>query len=268
MATQGGTRGHPSRRGQEAAPQDEVGDIFLRRIKLICPSGKSATARVFACPAPFAKIFLFFRSQITSMFSPSRSAEGRWPSSRTLGRDAVDAAAPARLRRSQGGISVSDSRARRRTVLLRTVKSCGPDASKVGVKLVEVLRTRPGGQSLNPPMTVPKKPDRRGEHEISRKTIACGNAGRSRCDRGDYSCAFYPCTRGCGCIGHPAFPTPSFGRRINAQPGRIAPRECGVASPFAIHSFLAAPWIASLALAMTTNISCLGCLKIETLAVH
>jgi hypothetical protein len=166
------------------------------------------------------------------MFSPSRPAEGRWPSSRTLGRDAVDAAAPARLRRSQGGISVSDSRARRRTVLLRTVKSCGPDASKVGVKLVEVLRTRPGGQSLNPPMTVPKKPDRRGEHEISRKTIACGNAGRSRCDRGDYSCAFYPCTRGCGCIGHPAFPTPSFGRRINAQPGRIAPRECGVASPF------------------------------------
>src|SRR5258706_3308447 len=25
---------------------------------------------------------------------------------------------------------------------------------------------------------------------------------------------------------HPAFPTPSFGRKIHAQPGRIAPREC------------------------------------------
>jgi hypothetical protein len=39
------------------------------------------------------------------------------------------------------------------------------------------LRARPGGQSLNPLATVTKKPDRRGEHEISRKTIACGNAG-------------------------------------------------------------------------------------------
>src|SRR6202165_6338100 len=39
-------------------------------------------------------------------------------------------------------------------------------------------------------MTVTRKPDRRGEHEISRKTIACGNAGRFRCTR-CYSCAFY-----------------------------------------------------------------------------
>src|SRR2546421_3479086 len=37
-------------------------------------------------------------------------------------------------------------------------------------------------------------------------------------------------TRGCGCIGHPAFPTPSVGRKIHAQPGRIAPRECEAVS--------------------------------------
>src|ERR1700676_4879937 len=39
---------------------------------------------------------------------------------------------------------------------------------------------------------------------------------------------FFICTRGCGCIGRPAFPTPSFffGRRIYAKLGRIAPREC------------------------------------------
>src|SRR5260370_19452379 len=36
------------------------------------------------------------------------------------------------------------------------------------------------------------------------------------------------CTRGCGCIGHPAFPTPSFGRTILAQLGRIAPRDGGL----------------------------------------
>jgi hypothetical protein len=32
------------------------------------------------------------------------------------------------------------------------------------------------------------------------------------------------CTRGRGCNGHPAFPTPFMGGRIHAQLGRIAPR--------------------------------------------
>src|SRR5450631_4659714 len=40
------------------------------------------------------------------------------------------------------------------------------------------------------------------------------------------------CTRGRGCSGHPAFPTPSLGRKIDAQLGRSAPREreavCGL----------------------------------------
>src|SRR5882757_1724947 len=40
--------------------------------------------------------------------------------------------------------------------------------------------------------------------------------------------AFYFCTQGCGCNGHPAFPTPSVFRGIgHAKLGRIAPRECG-----------------------------------------
>src|SRR5450631_4637604 len=33
------------------------------------------------------------------------------------------------------------------------------------------------------------------------------------------------CTRGRGCNGHPAFPTPSRGRNIWTQLGRIAPRD-------------------------------------------
>jgi hypothetical protein len=45
----------------------------------------------------------------------------------------------------------------------RTAKSCGPDASAVGVKLVEAI----------PPATVSTKPDHRGEHEVSRKPL-CG----------------------------------------------------------------------------------------------
>src|ERR1700732_908808 len=38
------------------------------------------------------------------------------------------------------------------------------------------------------------------------------------------------CTRDRGCNGHPAFPTPSFGRKVLAQLGRIAPRDCGLVS--------------------------------------
>jgi hypothetical protein len=41
---------------------------------------------------------------------------------------------------------------------LRTAKSCGPDASMVGVKLAKEI----------PPMKVTKKPDHLGEHEVDR----------------------------------------------------------------------------------------------------
>ena len=43
---------------------------------------------------------------------------------------------------------------------LRTAKSCGPDASMVGVKLVMMLRITP--------MMVTTKPDHQGEHEGNR----------------------------------------------------------------------------------------------------
>ena len=44
---------------------------------------------------------------------------------------------------------------------LRTAKSCGPDAPTLASSLRDEAQ-----------MTVTKKPDHRGEHEISRKTIA------------------------------------------------------------------------------------------------
>src|SRR6266478_9441047 len=44
------------------------------------------------------------------------------------------------------------------------------------------------------------------------------------------SCVCFHHTRGCGCIGHPAFPTPSFGRALHAPLGRIAPRDRGLSS--------------------------------------
>jgi hypothetical protein len=47
----------------------------------------------FAVQPPLQKYSASPQTKITFIESPSRSEEGRWPSSRTLGRDAVDAAA-------------------------------------------------------------------------------------------------------------------------------------------------------------------------------
>jgi hypothetical protein len=111
-------------------------------------------------------------------------------------------------------------------MLLRTAKSCGPDAPTLASSsrmLCRPYRARTqrwfaddGGKKARSP----------GSAKETVKTIACGNAGRFRCTR-CYSCAFYyhNCTRGRGCNGHPAFPTPSLGRKINANLGRIAPRD-------------------------------------------
>ncbi len=51
------------------------------------------------------------------------------------------------------------------------------------------------------------------------KPLRAGMPGDFRCAR-CYSCAYYhyKCTRGRGCSGHPAFPTPSLGGEINATP--------------------------------------------------
>jgi len=60
-----------------------------------------------------------------------------------------------------------------------------------------------------------ESPVHQGEREASRKPFACGNAGLNRWTRGDYArvlCFFR--TRGCGCIEHPAFPTPSPRKRL------------------------------------------------------
>jgi hypothetical protein len=50
---------------------------------------------------------------------------------------------------------------------------------------------------------------------------------------------FLHCTGGfCGCRGHPAFPTPSLGRRFHARLGRIAPRGREVVSGIGAHHTL------------------------------
>jgi hypothetical protein len=57
------------------------------------------------------------------------------------------------------------------------------------------------------------------------------------------ACAFYHCTRGCGRNGRPAFPTPSLGRNVHAQLGRIALRErCCVSCPDGLEPIVRRSW--------------------------
>src|SRR6202047_2887978 len=107
---------------------------------------------------------------------------------------------------------LSDHRHADERRLQRTAKSCGPDAPTLASSFAEFKSAEPGLDKTYPLTTVAKEPGHRGEHDLSRKTIACGNAGRSgvlvvtRVRSTNTKC-----TRGCGCSGHPAFPTPSLG---------------------------------------------------------
>ena len=97
-------------------------------------------------------------------------------------------------------------------MLLRTAKSCGSDAPMLASSLAEVSPpNRALDKAITREATVTIKPGRRGEREVSRKTIACGNAG---CPGGPVVtmlvCFVLFRTRGCGCSGHPAFPAPSL----------------------------------------------------------
>jgi hypothetical protein len=140
----------------------------------------------------------------------------------------MDAAAScARWDRRAGDEPVSDQQHADERCMLRTAKSCGPDAPTLASSSRDGRSAQPGADRPQiPQATVAKEPGHRGEHEISRKTIACGNAGRSGVlvvtrvrstnTKG---------TRDRGCSGHPAFPTPSKGAKDFVELGRISPRD-------------------------------------------
>src|SRR3977135_4293588 len=108
-------------------------------------------------------------------------------------------------------------------------------------------------------MTVTRKPDHRGEHEVSRNHSRAGMPGLTGELVVTTLVCFLLCTRGCGCIGARHSPRPLIsGRNIHAYLGRLAPRECESVSlclaviarspcDEAIHLLSrAASWIASL----------------------
>src|SRR5258705_2891883 len=80
----------------------------------------------------------------------------------------------------------------------RTAKSCRSDAPMPASSLREEAQA-----------TVSNKPGHRGEHEVSRKTIARGMPGRSGVTVVTTLVCLFFYTRGCGSIVRPAFPAPS-----------------------------------------------------------
>src|SRR5216684_7111967 len=110
-------------------------------------------------------------------------------------------------------------------MLLRTAKSCGPDAPM----LASSLRSRVGPTGLRQDISVGDGGKRaRSPGRARRKPLKPLRAGTP----GDSGVLVVTrvrstttkCTRGRGCNGHPAFPTPSEGREVYAQLGRIPPR--------------------------------------------
>src|SRR6202140_1731043 len=97
---------------------------------------------------------------IHAILSPRK---GRWPSSPNVGMGCGGRGGIVRAMGSQGGInSVSGRRTCRRAVLKRTAKSCGPDASEVGVKSFGGAKAQPGRSASFRKATEARKPDTPG----------------------------------------------------------------------------------------------------------
>ena len=138
---------------------------------------------------------------LKSLSSPSRKNIPLTPSGKSV--TLICASHPmrggSRSSRTCGGMRWTRN-AQGRTRMMRTAKSCGPDAAVLASNCAGSFLRGDGG----------KRAVHRGELEVSRKAPAQGRPGCSRwtCM---LVCAFFVrnCTRDRGCSAHPAFPAPS-----------------------------------------------------------
>ena len=107
--------------------------LLDRKAECDYPTGKSPLVCLLCHSSvqPFSQKYSAFpKLQISAYLWPSRPDRGACPDRQRCGAGCDGRGSVGRARWLQGGInSVSDRMARRRTALLRTVKSCGPDAS-------------------------------------------------------------------------------------------------------------------------------------------
>ena len=111
-------------------------------------------------------------------------------------------------------------------MLPRTAKSCGPDASTPASSQRRFGRPNRVGQNRKSADDGDKQARSPGRARY--KPLKPLRAGMPGCPGGPVVTTlvcFFICTRGCGCIARPAFPTPSLGRKFHLQLGRIASRE-------------------------------------------
>ena len=170
---------------------------------------------IWAVRSRLKKYFGFHAPQITSRtFRIPPHQRGVSRSSRTRGADAVDAAAfCARWMAGRVERLVSDLQACGREMLLRTAKSCGPDAPTLASSsrmLCRPYRVQTQRKSAGDGGKTARSPGRARRKPL--KPLRAGMPG----DSGvlvvtRVRSTNTKCTRGRGCSGHPAFPTPSKG---------------------------------------------------------
>ncbi len=191
-----------------------------------------------ACPAPFAKIFLFRPdpNQFTDSHRPvpqrgvahvinvghgMRWTRRHW----------------ARMSDCRAGFPVSGHRRAGRKMLKRTAKSCGSDAPRLASSFAEASRPN---RALDKTISAGRRWQNSMVTEESTKeavkTIARGMPGDSGVTVVTMLVCFFYFAReaaGASSARHSLRPL-NWGQRIHAQLGRIAPRDCG--SAFARHS--------------------------------
>src|SRR5882672_832458 len=191
----------------------------LNRLSRDCPPQRGASADLpvgqFVDPGvqpPLQKYYAspFGRNRFIDSAIPSHK-RGVSRSSRTLGTGCGGRGSVLRAKRLQGGFyeSVSDTEHADERRLLRTAKSCGPDAPT----LASSLRRHVGPTGLRQPTSADdggkqaRSPGRARRKPL--KPLRAGMPGDPGATVVTTRVLHYLCTRGCGCSGHPAFPTPS-----------------------------------------------------------
>jgi hypothetical protein len=113
------------------------------RVRQINPTGKSLLIFRNRVNPENQKYSAGLVAQITFTTPPvSPDERGVSRTSQNAGRDAVDAAASGAWTWLQSGLCPSAIRARRRTAMLRTAKTCGPGARIAGVKSAGAVLSR------------------------------------------------------------------------------------------------------------------------------